>query len=331
MRVRSTRLTSHGIDLVEPVELHFELPTAQSPTLESPRRLIRRIARHTRTELRLMMRLLGSSASIRDFATLERCTLTSLHGIRALMERGQCAPWVNVKHSPDQPSPVPSSRMIRLGIFPIAANPLHWAHLLCGLLAIETFGLDKVIYVIAGADPRKPSLASAEVRHRIARSALKLFYPLFEYSSIARDGAACGEENLFRILGMNPRQRIHAFYIAGSDHFHRADPVSGHPDTIQKLEDGILRSLHVPGHGLPSVTAVFLQRDERGETVKTAVDVRWAPGPPVHTSSTLIRSALPNPSEWGKLSTLPFGVFSSIQKNRLYDVHTGEPTQFLPC
>jgi nicotinic acid mononucleotide adenylyltransferase len=278
-----------------------------------------------------MMQTLGSSASVRDFATLERCTLTSLYRIQRLIEHGQCTPWAIVKHSPDQPSPVPTSRMIRLGVFPIAANPLHWAHLLCGLLAIESFGLDKVIYVIAGTDPRKPSLASAEIRHRIARSVLRLFHPLFEYSSIAREAAAGGEENLFRILGMNPLQRIHAFYIAGSDHCHRADPVSGRPDTIQKLEDGIARSLRLPGHSLHSVTAVFLDRGDLGERVETTVDVRWAPGPPLRTSSTMIRSALPHPSEWDKLFTLPFGAFTSIQENHLYDVHTGEPCSYLPC
>ncbi len=321
MGERGVRLTSQRI---HPVDL-------PAPSSRSPARLIRRIAGRTRTELRLMMRMLGNSASVRDFATLERCTLSSLYRIQGLIERDQCAPWLGVMHSPGQSPPLPSNRMIRLGVFPIAANPLHWAHLVCGLLAIESFGLDKVIYVIAGSDPRKPSLASAEIRHRIARSALRLFHPLFEYSSVAREGEACGEENLFRILAMNPLQRIHAFYIAGGDHCHRADPVSGQPDTIQKLEDGIARSLRDPGHTLHSVTAVFLERGELGESVETTVDVRWAPGPPLHTSSTMIRSALPNPSQWEKLSTLPFAVFTSIRENRLYDIHTEEPPSFLPC
>ena len=76
-------------------------------------------------------------------------------------------------------------RPLRLGVFPIAANPLHWAHLLSGLTAMERFCLDKIIFVIAGGDPRKPDLASAILRHHIAQQVLRLFHPLFEYSPIA--------------------------------------------------------------------------------------------------------------------------------------------------
>ena len=38
---------------------------------------------------------------------------------------------------------------------------------------------------------------------------------------------------------MNQAQAIHAFYIAGGDHYHRFSPATGHPDTIQKLEDSL--------------------------------------------------------------------------------------------
>src|SRR3989304_2178121 len=59
-------------------------------------------------------------------------------------------------------------RPLRLGVFPIAANPLHWAHLMSGLAAMERFCLDKIMFVIAGSDPRKPNLASAILGHLVA-------------------------------------------------------------------------------------------------------------------------------------------------------------------
>jgi nicotinic acid mononucleotide adenylyltransferase len=291
---------------------------------EPPPELIKRIAANALTELRLMRGTLGSAASTLDFASLEQCTLTALSHILLLMERGQIRPWIRVGHSPGAAPAPETPRIVRVGIFPIAANPLHWAHLVGGLFAMESFGLDKVVYVIAGGDPRKPDLASEETRHAMARTVLGLFHPLFEYSSIARGGAASGEENLFRILAMNPRQRLHAFYIAGGDHCHRRDPCSGRPDTIQKLEDGV--SVHLRGNAVHSVSVVFLERGRAGDREESTLDVRWVGGPPVETSSTAIRSALPDPAQWKKLSTLPFAAFSSIRENRLYEVHTGALT-----
>jgi len=285
--------------------------------------LIHRIAGNALTELRLMMGTLGESASHMDFASLEQCALTSLSHIRLLLEQNECSPWTEIAHSSGQRQPPASDRMARIGVFPIAANPLHWAHLIGGLFAIESFHLDKVIYVIAGEDPRKPTLASATTRHAMARSVLDLFHPLFAYSSIAREGDAAGEENLFRILSMNARRRIHAFYIAGGDHYHRWDPSTGTPDTIQKLEDGIARLAETDAGSRHSVSVVFLKRGETRDQVETSLDVRWIGGPPVETSSTAIRSALPHPAQWVKLSTLPFAAFSSIRENRLYEVHLG--------
>jgi hypothetical protein len=154
--------------------------------------------------------------------------------------------------------PFPSEdRESRIGVFPTAANPFHWAHLLGGLITMERFLLDKVIFVIAGQDSRKPEMASEDVRHSMTKEVLALFQPFFEYSSIALGTPTSGEENLFSILRMNPAQAIHAFYIAGGDHYYRFHPVTGSPDTIQKLEDGMSSKLFGFDGQLHRVSAVF--------------------------------------------------------------------------
>jgi hypothetical protein len=79
-------------------------------------------------------------------------------------------------------------------------------------------------------------LIRADIRHRKAQNVLGLFTPLFAYSPIALDNSLDGEANVFRILQLNPRQRVDAFYIAGTDHYYRYNPETGKPDTIQKLE-----------------------------------------------------------------------------------------------
>jgi nicotinic acid mononucleotide adenylyltransferase len=326
MLISDARGKKSCVDIRDPIAFSRELPVAASR--ETPEHLIHRIADNALTEFRMMMGTLGDSACTLDFASLEQCTLTSLSHIRYLLEENECSPWTEISHSPGQPQQAANDRMVRIGVFPLAANPLHWAHLIGGLFVMEEFHLDKVVYVVAGEDPRKPLLASTQTRHEMARSVLELFHPLFAYSSVAREGNASGEENLFKILAMNPRQRMHAFYIAGGDHYHRHDPVSGRPDTIQKLEDGIARLAETDCASRHSVSVVFLRRGGAEDGIETSLDVRWVGGPPVETSSTVIRSALPNPSQWEKLSTLPFAAFSSICENHLYEVHTGSLSPF---
>ena len=113
----------------------------------------------------------------------------------------------------DEPAPV-EERPLRLGIYPLAANPMHWGHILVGLSAMASLRLDKVVFIIAGEDSRKPSMTSAETRHRLARSAIETFNPLFEYSPLALHTSLDGETNCGRLLALNADQPLEAFYIS---------------------------------------------------------------------------------------------------------------------
>ena len=137
------------------------------------------------------------------------------------------------------------------------------------------------------------------------------------------------EEDLFRILGMNPRQCIHAFYLAGGDHSHRYHPETGQPDTIQKLEEGIARGWHGYDSHLHRVTAAFLERGIFEGEIPTSLDVRWVPGLSMQTSSTDIRQALSDRRCLQKLATLPFAAFVSIRGNRLYQMKAGREASAL--
>jgi len=281
--------------------------------------VIDRIAGNVINELSMMRGILGESASRHDFDLLDRSALASLSRIEEGIRQGRSMPWVKVNHCPGNRAVAPVDRQVRLGVFPISGNPLHWVHLLGGLIAMETFSLDKVLYVIAGSDSRKPDLAPAAARHAMAKSLLGLFRPLFEYSPIALGGSRSGEENLFRILGMNPRQPIHAFYIAGSDHYRRYRPMTENPDTIQKLEDGIAREGRGAADRGHRVSAVFLERERVVEQIPASLEVLWVRGLPVRTSSTGIRQALSDQGQRRDLYTLPFSAYMTIRGNRLYN------------
>jgi nicotinic acid mononucleotide adenylyltransferase len=205
-----------------------------------------------------------------------------------------------------------SPRPLRLGVFPISANPLHWAHLLSGLAVMERFCLDKVLFVIAGGDPRKPDLASEALRHRVARQVLRLFHPLFEYSPVARGSSAAGELNLFRIMASQGRHPLHAFYIAGSDHCHRLAPSTGEPDTIRRLEEAVGNATNGFDPRIRRLSVVFLDRGERREPVESFLDIRWIEQLPLSTSSTRIRAALSGREPLCELAALPFTAYCAL-------------------
>jgi nicotinic acid mononucleotide adenylyltransferase len=281
--------------------------------------LITSVAHNVLSEIVSMKEVLGKFAKTMDFAHLEQSAMASLTRIKGLIGEGKIDPRTKVRHSVEHGLLPLEDRVLRIGVFPTAANPFHWAHLLGGLIAMEQFLLDKVLFVIAGQDSRKPEMAPEKVRHSIAKKVLGLFHPLLEYSSIAYGTAASGEENLFKILGMNPSQTIHAFYIAGGDHYHRYHPATRSPDTIQKLEDGVTSKLHRFDERVHRVSAIFLHREGEEEDIPTILEVHRVGRLPVQTSSTEIRRALEDRRRWQKLYTLPFVALVSICGNGLYN------------
>ena len=263
----------------------------QEPQKKSASALVLRVSANVLRELHAMRGELGAAGNGLDFANLQQSVISLLCRIDKQIRSGRIRPWWEDEETPTS-SPVDP---LRLGVFPIAANPFHWAHLLAGLFAMERYGLDQVRYVIAGRDPRKPDLAPEEERDAMSRAVLQLFSPLLTYSPVARGTDFCGEENFFRLLAQYPDRQIHAFYIAGSDHYHRTRPATGDPDTIARLEDGITRKLHGFDPDRFTVSLVFLQRGEKRGNVPTWLDVRFVrglrsrPRPPRFAQPSLIR------------------------------------------
>ncbi len=284
--------------------------------------LVTPMARNVVSRIGAMRGVLGAAANAADFEKLERAALALLDRIELLIGEGEIEPQARFRHSAESAHPAPIGRELRIGVFPIAANPIHWALLLGGLLAVERLHLDKVIYPIAGTDPRKASLAPEAVRHSMAREVLEPFQPLFEYSSTALGTPIPGEEILFKILRMNPGQAIHAFSIAGDSHFRRFHPATGRPDTIQKLEDGMRGHPFGFDGQIHRVSAVFLARSNVDRNVPTLLDVHHLRGLPLIAASTEVRRALERSDRRWMLYALPYAALVSILRNRLYGVES---------
>lgn len=281
--------------------------------------LVAPLAVHVETELLLMKEALGPKANGEDFQAIRKQLIPCLEKLTELLQAGHIQPWRPVRLSPyEHEQPRPGERSLRLGFFPTAANPLHWMHLIGGLLAISRFQLDKVIYLIAGSDSRKTNLPPVSTRHLMAARVLKAFSPFLTYTPISLESSLPGEVNVFRLLQLNAQQRIQAFYMAGTDHCRRFDPVTGEPDTLQRLEDGVRGKLHGFDQRRHSLSVIFLDRGSPAPSVGTFLDVQRIDQLPLHVSSTRIRDALCRRCPPRVLAGVPFTVLSTVRALELY-------------
>jgi hypothetical protein len=262
-------------------------------------------------ELTTMAEVLNSPITRPPFSQILLSLDTLLDEAADLLNAGEIDPFTAIRTSPEQQAQKFTDARLRIGFYPISANPFHWGHLLIGLSALTRLRLDSVVYIISGDDPRKPSLVSPESRHRLGKKILSLFAPLFRYSAIALGNNLDGETNIFNILALNPQQKIDAFYIVGSDHYHRVNPGTGDPDTIQKLEDNMRNRLSGVDGTRHCVSALFIKRGNIPCRVATSLAVSFIPALPFNASSTMIRNAFLGREPLDTLALLPYTAFKS--------------------
>jgi len=236
-----------------------------------------------------------------------------------LWNRKEIDPQVKIRTSSDEPQYPAVSKTLRIGIYPVAANPFHWAHMLAGLSALVRFRLDRIMYLISGSDPRKPSMISAEIRHFMGKEVLKMFAPLFGYSSIAMESNGDGETNMFKMLALNPEQRIDAFYIVGADHYQRINPKTGGPDTIQKIEAHLETKTCNFNNAFHSVSIIFIERGARNHSVATDLPIAFIPEMPFAASSTMLREAFQGKRGIETLSLMPYTAYRHAIELGLYN------------
>lgn len=286
-------------ELVEAADMIFQIGRALNLQLKGSNQWL--------TEPECRKRLCSVAKSLDD----------RLGAVAELAKFGQIYPFRQLALS-ECDAPVPTDeRPLRVGVYPLAANPMHWGHILVALTAMASIRLDKVVFIIAGADGRKPSMLSADTRHRLGRSVIEMFCPLFAYSPLALDTDLDGETNFGRLLRLNSYLRVDAFYIAGADHYRRTTP-EGDADTIAKLE----RVFEKQGGNLRhTISAVFVGRNGAGREVgkvDTFLDVHFLPPIPLSLSSTAVRRALCREDLCEASVSLPYSCLLEIRRGRLY-------------
>jgi len=271
-------------------------------------------------ELSLMAQQLGMGIGDEPFASIYRTAAEHLFTIENLCCDGDIDPRALICASHDDEACLPYPRRLRVGFYPIAANPLHWGHLLIGLRAMAQLQLDKVVYVISGRDERKPGMCCADQRYIMAKDMLKLFGPLFACSSLARYSGCDGETNLFRFLKLNRRQPMNMFYIAGGDHYRRFYPGTEYPDTLVKLESHMDARIFSYKPSTHTISAALIERGSHAGHVETCLNVEFLQALPFAASSTMIRAALEGTGPRSDLALLPYSAYVDIRALKLYGV-----------
>jgi hypothetical protein len=237
--------------------------------------------------------------------TVARETDKALVRIQARLDAGEIDPAAAaLRLSAADPEPAAGARRVRVGVYPVAADPFQWGHLIVALRAVGELGLDKVVFVLAGDDPRKPHLTPVEHRHPMGREVLDAFAPFFAYSPIAVGTTHDGETNIFRLLALNPSRRVEAWYMVGDDHYRLTDK-KGNPDTLPKLEAN-LRSAMGHNAALHELKVAFIRREHPAEEVPTDLEVRFLDHVGFEASSTQVRG--------GRHALMPHAAFDYARR-----------------
>jgi hypothetical protein len=157
-----------------------------------------------------------------------RGALGELEDIRAevtrlfdLVERGvreaRIIPGARIRLSAAGAPPRLTRTAVRLGVYPVSADPLHWGHIIDGLSAVARLDLDAVVYVVLDQAADRPTLFSRDLRHEMARRLLERFAPLLVYSPASAGLRHDGPRSLFDLLRLNSRQMIEVCYLAVMD------------------------------------------------------------------------------------------------------------------
>jgi nicotinic acid mononucleotide adenylyltransferase len=151
-----------------------------------------------------------------------------LKAIQGQVASGRINPWVELntmRSSGCRPSPDPNSPIARIGVFPLAGNPIHWGHIITSLFAVSQFSLDTMIFLPAGQIDYKPVAFRDNVpelhRFQMTHLALEPFNPLLRYTDVASGTTKPGESAVHDLLRLNIHRSLDLVLVWGIESIER--------------------------------------------------------------------------------------------------------------
>jgi nicotinate-nucleotide adenylyltransferase len=200
----------------------------------------------------------------------------------------------------------PAGRAQRLGVFGGTFDPPHHGHLALAEWARAELGLERVLFVPAGAPPHKRRTALSSVAHRVAMTRLAVRgNSAFEVSTIesGRRGPSWTADTIRGLAAAHPRARL--YLLMGADMF-ATFATWREPDEIARRA-ALVVALR-PGSRVPRRVPAPV-RDRRG--------VVWLANPGLDVSSRALRQRARAGRSLRYL--VPDAVDRYIERHRLYD------------
>ena len=166
----------------------------------------------------------------------------------------------------------------KVGLFGGSFDPVHHGHLILARDAMESLGLDKVVFIPAGVSPHKLERPPARADLRVAMlEAAVAGVERFEVdrSEVERDGPSYTIETVRRLISRDPGTEFH--YFIGDDNIPALD--TWHEiDELRRLVRFVVLSRHGidAGAGVPVITRrVDISSSDIRNRVAAGLPVRY--------------------------------------------------------
>jgi hypothetical protein len=221
-------------------------------------------------------------------------------------------PWVPLRVTPNAYMPVPSAETLKIGVFPLASDPLQWNHLLTGLSAIAELGLDHVVYIVTeDADPSVPHLPQ-ELRNTVTRSFLSHFSPMLLYSPLGAGYAEDATDALFRFIALNDRQPMEVYYIPGNA--ARRPEGSACRDITEEVEEGARKKTYGYDERSHPVSLVLSRKESAWMSCLMSYRHAFVDFPLPEARADEVLTALAENRSREALASLPYSVYEPVRR-----------------
>lgn len=198
----------------------------------------------------------------------------------------------------------------KIGIMGGTFDPIHYGHLILAQNALETFGLDDILFIPSGTPWLKESTKVLSKNKRVSMTGIAIEdNPRFALSTIEidREGNSYSYETVYELKRIDPDAAY--YFIMGADSLLKLESWKC-PDLLMK-ECTILAAVRddCDQTGLQKQIAYLIE--------KYGADIEILPAPRIDISSTQIREMIAGGKSVRYM--MPDNVIAFIRKNHLYE------------